>query len=35
MRLSPENVVKVGLIAIFAIAAYRMLSGRFGLPAVV
>jgi hypothetical protein len=35
MRLSPENVVKVGLIAIFAIAVYRMASGRLGLPSVV
>jgi len=35
MRLSPENIVKVGLIAVFAIAIYRMASGRLGLPAVV
>jgi hypothetical protein len=35
MRLSPENILKVGLVAIFAIAVYRMASGRLGLPAVV
>lgn len=35
MRLSPENILKVGLIAIFAIAVYRMGSSRLGLPPVV
>lgn len=35
MRLSPENILKVGLVAIFAIAVYRMASGKLGLPAVV